>query len=131
MFNSEQQLKALKSFSTDLADGIRISSETINQMGNSFGGALQNSFSKDLFPSIDRLNNVVEQLQKVKEQSSGEIIERIISDLNVSLEKMLKQVHESLSSSAITSLENLSQIVAASGASLSTFSANGRNYNSV
>lgn len=121
MFNSEQQTKALKSFSTDLADGIRISSETINQMGNSFGGALQNSFSKDLFPSIDRLNNVVEQLQKVKEQSSGEIIERIISDLNVSLEKMLKQVHESLSSSAITSLENLSQIVAASGASLSTF----------
>jgi hypothetical protein len=78
--NAEQQTRALMSFSTDLADGIRISTETINAFGTQIGEAIQRSFRIELSPTLDRLESTVQQLRQAREESSGAFIERVVSD---------------------------------------------------
>jgi hypothetical protein len=71
---AEQQTKALKSFSTDLADGIRISSETIGILGNHVAYAMQQALKADFAPALGKIESAVQELREAKEESSGLVI---------------------------------------------------------
>jgi methyl-accepting chemotaxis protein len=119
--HAAEQSKALKSFSTDLADGIRISTQTINQLGEHISANVGTLFKEDVAPSLERLSEAADELRQTKEQSSAEVIERVVGSLQMSLNDMIRQVQTSLSGTAKTEMENLAaQLTTAVGA-LGTF----------
>lgn len=114
--NSTQQTKALKSFSTDLADSLKISTETIvGFLGEQFVDILNKPFKNHLTPALDKIEIAVQQLKQTKEESSGSIIERVIGELQNSLKDMGSQFQQSLSGSATSQLEGLVNVLAQSG----------------
>lgn len=113
--NSNQQTKALKSFSTDLADSLKISTETIvGFLGEQFVDILNRPFKNHLTPALDKIEVAVQQLKQTKEESSGAIIEKVIGDLQNSLKDMGSQFQQSLSGSATSQLENLATVLSQS-----------------
>lgn len=115
-----QQTKALKSFSSDLADGIKISTETIASIGDEFVTLIEKPFKTHLSPSLDKIEIAVQKLKDAKEESSGSVIEKIVSDLQISLQKMGEQLHQSLSGSAVSQLEQLAGVVSNSSTALNS-----------
>lgn len=114
--NSNQQTKALKSFSTDLADSLKISTETIvGFLGEQFVDILNKPFKNHLTPALDKIEVAVQQLKQTKEESSGSIIERVIGELQSSLKDMGTQFQQSLSGSTTSQLEGLISILSQSG----------------
>ncbi len=118
VYDLEQQTKALKSFSTDLADGIKISTETIISLGDKVGNVFKATINEELKPTLDNLNNSIKVLQELKEESSAEVIERIINNVDQTLKNVIENFHNSLSGNTMSQLENLAGIVNKAGESL-------------
>lgn len=112
---SEQQTKALKSFSTDLADGIRISSETISALGHHIADALKVPFNSELAPLLSRIEAAVQEVRQAKEELSAEVINRAMGNLQNALSGMGQEFHNALSGSISGQIEKLSEIITTSG----------------
>ena len=115
---AEEQTKTLRSFSTDLADGIRISAETINALGSHLGQAISKPLQKDFAPLLKRIEEAVQEVRSVKEKSSSEVIERVMSELRQSLVGMGGNFQEALTSSVSEQLNQLASIIRNAGASM-------------
>ena len=128
-----QQTAALKSFSTDLADRIKIAMDNImsERLENLHQGlkqlhdrnlegriaiikelqnapeAFSSAMAEQLSPSLDSLNKAVGELQRQKEESSTDAIQRLV-----------KEFHESLSGSTTEQLEELAETVRSASAGL-------------
>lgn len=98
---SEQQTKALKSFSTDLADGIKITNETINALGSRLTTSFEESIQQNLGNSLANLNLAVEKLVESKEEKSEEVIREIIARLEESIKTIGADFQSSLSGAAM------------------------------
>ena len=130
-----QQTAALKSFSTDLADRIKIAMDNImserlenlhqgltqlrdqNAQGgqeiiqelHNAPGAFSHAVAEQLAPSLVSLNTAVEELRQHKEESSADAIG-----------KLIKEFQDSLSTSTVTQMEELAKTVGAASQSLMT-----------
>ena len=128
-----QQTAALKSFSTDLADRIKIAMDNImsERLENLHQGLKQlhdhnlegriaiikelqnapeafgNAMAEQLEPSLDSLNTAVEELRRQREESSTDAIQRLVEEF-----------HESLSGSTTAQLEGLAETVRSASAGL-------------
>jgi hypothetical protein len=116
-----EQTRTLRSFSTDLADGIRISADTINALGNHLGRTISKSFQEDFAPLLKRIEEAVQEVRSVKEESSSEVIERVMSELRQSLVGMGGNFQEALTSTVSEQLNQLASIITNAGSSLIAF----------
>ena len=99
-----QQTQALKSFSTDLANDIKSAmaegrQQILTELHNA-PEAFSNAMVEQLSPSLDKLNETVEELREQKEESSTEAIEKLITEFQ-----------NSLSTSTVTQMEELAKTV--------------------
>ena len=106
-----QQTAALKSFSTDLANDIKSAmSEGRQQILTELHNAPE-AFSiamvEQLAPSLNRLNETVEELREQKEESSADAIGQLI-----------EQFQDSLSTSTVAQMEELAKTVGSASQSL-------------
>ena len=111
--NSQQQTAALKAFSTDLSEGILLSTETINALGDRILDSIK--------PTSDKLTEAVEQLIAQKSESSAGFLEKIAQNLNESTEGILNQFQDTVSESTVKQLENLSLILSDAGDTIAEF----------
>jgi hypothetical protein len=118
---AEEQTKTLRSFSTDLADGIRISAETINALGSHLGRAISKPLQEDIAPLLKRIEEAVQEVRSIKEESSSEVIELVMSELRQSLVGMGGNFQEALTSSVSEQLNQLASIISNAGTSLLSF----------
>ena len=131
----EQQTAALKSFSTDLADKIKIAMDNImsERLENLHQGmtqlhdqnvqgireivqelhdapdAFSNAVAKQLAPSLDKLNEAVERLREQKEESSTDAIR-----------ELAEEFQKFLSGSVMDQMETLAETVSKVSDSLIT-----------
>ena len=109
----KQQTKALKSFSTDLANEIKSAmahgrQEIIQELHNA-PEAFSSAMAEQLLPSLDNLNTAVEELRGQREESSTDAIQRLVEEFR-----------ESLSGSTTAQLEGLAETVRSASESLTT-----------
>lgn len=117
--NSEEQTRALKSFSTDLADGIMISTETIERMGNQIGSTIGADLERSLLPMLTNLADAVDQLRNEKQESSGEFIAGIVENLGDTVTSALNQVSRTFTENTVKQMEELATTVSEAGKSFS------------
>ena len=106
-----QQTQALKSFSTDLANDIKSAmaegrQQILTELHNA-PEAFSNAMVEQLAPSLDKLNETVEELREQKEESSTDAIRQLI-----------EQFQDSLSTSTVTQMEELAKTVSNASQSL-------------
>lgn len=117
--NTAEQTKALKSFSTDLADGIQISAHTIAAFGKEVGEVVQMAFSQTLEPALAHLNAAIGELRREKEESSGRLLEHFIQNVKEVLTEIGQQVNQSFSGQVTKNLDKLAEILGEAGGVLS------------
>ena len=113
---SEEQTKALRSFSTDLADGIVISSATIQALGDRIGDILETR----LTPHLEKLDSAVQSLQDEKVSSNKEMVSDVVENLSHALEEIGKEFQQALSGGALDQMETMANLVADTGATLAS-----------
>lgn len=118
---AENQTTTLKSFSTDLADGIMLSSMTIEQMGGELGEVFQAVMQKRMTPAMEGVREAVEELRSEKTASNEEMVENIVSQLSETLEGVGNQFQDALSGGALSQLENTAETIGQTGELLQTF----------
>ncbi len=106
-----QQTQALKSFSTDLANDIKSAmaegrQQILTELHNA-PEAFSNAIVEQLTPSLNKLNEAVEELREQKEESSADAIGQLI-----------EQFQDSLSTSTVTQMEELAKTVGDASQSL-------------
>lgn len=116
---SEQQTTALKQFSTDLADGVMLSSMTIEALGINLGKAFDDAMRATLAPTLDGVRSAVEQLKEEKASTNQAMVEDVVSNLQASLEKMGQQFQHALSSGALSQLEAVAESIGEAHGALS------------
>lgn len=121
LLQSEQQTKALKSFSTDLADGIVIANQTIEAMGKTFAEMIEEPFRTQFTPAIEKIEAAVNQMRKAKEESSGNMIQEVLGEVQAAIVQLGAEFQNSLSGTTHESLENLAQVVGQASNSLLSF----------
>jgi hypothetical protein len=121
ILESQKQSKALQSFSSDLADGIKISTQTVESMGGEFAKMLEERMSTSFSPAFAQIEAAVKNLREAKEESSGHLIQQVVEDLQTTMQGMSDNFQQSLTGSARQSLESLAQVVGQAGSSLLSF----------
>lgn len=109
--NLEQQTGALKSFSTDLADGIRISSETVIALGDKIGDIFSATLEREFKPILNSLNDSVSELRETKEESAGKFVEDMVQKLEASIGNLVNNVQQSISGNTMSYFENLASTI--------------------
>lgn len=107
--NQEEQTKALKSFSTDLADGIQISAETIESIGTILGSNFTKVFGEQVIPALNKLTEAVEELKATKSESAEKILQEAIQELKDSMKDLVKNFKDSLTGEATSELNNIAK----------------------
>lgn len=118
---AEEQTKTLKSFSTDLADGIMMSSLTIEKLGGEVGEAFQQAMEHKLAPTMEGVETAVEELRTEKAASNEEMVENVVDRLSNTLDDISDQFQDSLTGGAIDQLEKTAATVAEMGELLDSF----------
>lgn len=116
--DSREQTAALKSFSTDLADGIAISTSTIEALGVHLGEVFKAAMGAKLTPALESVQQAVKELRDEKAASSAELVGDIVGELQGTLQDMGQQFQSALSGGAIAQLEEVANSVGATGAVL-------------
>lgn len=103
---NQEQSKALKSFSTDLA----------MELNNGFDEVLSRQMQEKILPLMENVDKttreVVAHIDRMSEQMTSPIsdmIEAVIGELRDSMAKMLSDFNSNISGSAINELESLAQ----------------------
>lgn len=117
---AQEQTGALKSFSTDLADGIMISSQTIEALGSSLGEVFTAAMQTQLRPTMEGVEQAVQALKEEKSASNQDMVERVVDNLKGALEGMGQQFQQALSGGTVTQLEQVAATVGAAGDVLSS-----------
>ena len=118
---AREQSKTLKSFSTDLADGIMISTLTIEKLGENLGEAFQLAMQRQLTPTMKGVEDAVQELQEQKAASNENMVQGVVDQLSDTLEDISGQFRESLSGGAIDQLEHTAETIGETSELLNTF----------
>jgi ABC-type transporter Mla subunit MlaD len=118
---SREQTQTLKSFSTDLADGIMMSSLTIEKLGGEVGEAFQQAMERKLTPTMKGVETAVEELRGEKAASNEEMVENVVDRLSNTLDDISDQFQDSLTGGAIDQLEQTASTIAEMGELLNSF----------
>jgi len=118
---AREQTQTLKSFSTDLADGIKMSTMTIEQLGSELGEAFQLAMKRRLTPTMENVQDAVEELRSEKAASNEEMVQNVVDRLETRLEDLIGQFQESLSGGALDQLEKTADTVGEMGELLASF----------
>jgi methyl-accepting chemotaxis protein len=118
---AREQTQTLKSFSTELADGIMISTMTINKLGEELGEAFQMAMQQRLTPTMENVQDAVEQLRNEKAASNEDMVQNVVDRLSATLEDISGQFQESLSGGALDQLEKTAETVGEMGELLASF----------
>lgn len=118
---AEEQTKTLKSFSTDLADGIKMSTMTIEKLGGEVGEAFQQAMEHQLTPTIEGVETAVEELRNEKAESNEEMVENVVDRLSNTLDDISDQFQDELTGGAIDQLEQTATTIAEMGELLDSF----------
>ena len=116
---SEQQTTALKQFSTDLADGVMLSTMTIEALGMNLGKAFDDAMRATLAPTLDGVRSAVEQLREEKAGSNEAMVEDVVGKLQAALEQMGQQFQHALSGGALSQLETVAASIGEAHGALS------------
>lgn len=119
--DTEEQTKTLKSFSTDLADGIMMSSLTIEKLGGEVGEAFQQAMEHKLTPTIKGVEEAVGELRNEKAESNEEMVENVVDRLSNTLDDISDQFQDELTGGAIDQLEQTATTIAEMGELLDSF----------
>lgn len=112
----QESTRALKSFSTDLANSIEATYKFIME---EFDQSFQKAFERTLLPVIQKLDAAVEALAREKTKSNEDFISSIIEKLENSLKSMIESVQKDISGSAKSELENILKALSATSDTLS------------
>jgi hypothetical protein len=107
----EQQTAALKSFSTDLADGIRISTETVMTLGDKIGNIFSQTIQKEFKPVLENLDVSVKHLRETKEESAGKFVEEMIGKLEIAINELVGSFQQSIDGSTSSYFNDLGQTI--------------------
>jgi methyl-accepting chemotaxis protein len=118
---AREQTQMLKSFNTELADGIKISTMTIEQLGSELGEAFQLAMKQRLTPTIEKVQDAVEKLRNEKAASNEDMVQNVVDRLETTLEDISGQFQESLSGGALDQLEKTADTVGEMGELLASF----------
>jgi ABC-type transporter Mla subunit MlaD len=100
----KEQSRALKGFSTDLANSLEaISSIIIDEFDISF----QKAFKETLLPVIEKLDGAVEALKNEKSATNENLIINTTDALKETMKNMMKDFQETISGTAKNEMENL------------------------
>jgi ABC-type transporter Mla subunit MlaD len=102
----KEQSRALKSFSTDLANSLEaISSIIMDEFDLSF----QKAFKETLLPIIEKLDRAVEALKNEKSATNENLIINTTDALKETMQQMVKDFQEAISGTAKNEMENLTK----------------------
>jgi hypothetical protein len=113
----QESTKALKSFSTDLANSIEATQAIIM---DEFDQSFQKAFKETLLPVIEKLDAAVEALKNEKASTNENLINSTIEKLETSMKEMLNSFKEEVSGGAKAELENMIKALSSSANVLSS-----------
>lgn len=113
----QESTKALKSFSTDLANSIEATQAIIME---EFDQSFQKAFKETLLPVIEKLDAAVEALKNEKASTNENLINSTIEKLETSMKEMLNSFKEEVSGGAKAELENMIKALSSSANVLSS-----------
>lgn len=116
--DSQEQTRALKAFSTDLADGIKIKDETLQQLAKSVGDAFQQSVAGSINPLLQEIREAVAGLRKERDESTGSYIQSITNQLAEQFRQIGENLHNALSGTAVEQLNRLADSLNQTGEQL-------------
>jgi len=116
----QESTKALKSFSTDLANSIEATQAIIME---EFDQSFQKAFKETLLPVIEKLDTAVEALKNEKASTNENLIKSTIEELGKSMKEMLDSFKAEISGGAKTELENMIKALSSSANVLSSLPA--------
>lgn len=103
---NQEQSKALKSFSTDLAI----------ELNNGFDEVLSRQMQQKILPLMENVDTttkaIVEHIDQMAAQVSSpatDMMQKVVDELKISMQSLIHEFSTGLSSSATTELENLAQ----------------------
>ncbi|MFB3788687.1 MAG: MotA/TolQ/ExbB proton channel family protein [bacterium] len=105
--NSQEQTRALKAFSTDLADGIKIKDETLQLLAEAVRTAFQQSVTTSMNPLLQEIREAVADLRKERDESTGSYIQSITNQLAEQIRQIGANLHKALSGTAVDQLNRL------------------------
>ncbi|MGE0929494.1 MotA/TolQ/ExbB proton channel family protein [Peijinzhouia sedimentorum] len=111
----KEQSRALKSFSTDLANGLDAMSHVILE---EFDLSFQKAFKETLLPVIEKLKLAVDALKNEKTATNENLINTTITSLKDVMQKMMQDFKTHLSGTAKTELESVLEVIKISSNSL-------------
>ena len=120
---SEQQTTALQQFSTDLAEGVMLSTMTIEALGVNLVKAFDDAMRATLAPTLDGVRSAVEQLKEEKAGTNEAMVEDVVGKLQASLEQMGQQFQHALSGGALSQLETVAASIGEAHGALSALPA--------
>jgi ABC-type transporter Mla subunit MlaD len=100
----KEQSRALKSFSTDLANSLEAISTIII---DNFDISFQKAFNETLLPVIEKLDKAVEALKSEKSATNENLILNTTDALKETMQQMVKEFQETISGTAKSEMENL------------------------
>ncbi|WP_159439197.1 MotA/TolQ/ExbB proton channel family protein [Algoriphagus halophilus] len=112
----QESTRALKSFSTDLANSIEATQAIIME---EFDQSFQKAFKETLLPVIQKLDAAVEALKNEKTSTNEHLISSTIEKLEKSMKEMIESFKEEISGNAKSELDNMLKTLSASSETLS------------
>jgi len=109
-----QTVSKLDSFSADLAEGLMLSSETIDALQDKLGSAFSSMLSHRGKPVFEQMAESLEAIQNKDQQDSANIVD----GLKGTLEEMMNSFKGELSQGATQQIEALSGVMGATVSSL-------------
>lgn len=115
----QESTRALKSFSTDLANSIEATQAIIME---EFDQSFQKAFKETLLPVIEKLDAAVEALKNEKSSTNDTLINSTIEKLESVMMEMVESFKKEIAGGAKQELENLLKTLAVSAGTLNSFS---------
>ncbi|MBF0118908.1 MAG: hypothetical protein HQK79_08740 [Desulfobacterales bacterium] len=115
---SIEQTTALKSFSTDIADGIKISNETIAGFAESLSNGMSIVLKENFTHTVVDFKKAVDNLKEEKNESTGDFIEKIVSRLENVIASVSQQLLSTVTNATKIQIENLAEMLGNAGESI-------------
>lgn len=127
LVEAREQSRSLKQFSDDLADGVKISAETMLELGDRISSPLGKVFEEQIAPVLARaeeglanLNATVQEIRGVKEESSAQAVEQAAGKFTEAISQIGADFQEALSGSVVKQLEQISSTLEVTERTLET-----------
>lgn len=101
---AESQTAGINKFNNDLADGIILSADSLQQLADHFADALSETFKTQLTPFFEQFGQALQLIREEKQESMNTVMQQVASDF-----------HEALAGNTKEHIEGLASIVKEAG----------------